>query len=490
MQKKKPQLRTSSANFQRQKKLPPQKSTQNRNLPKLMNIKVTSVKDARDRIINNKKSGVGDARNKIVNLQVKKGTFDARSILQRQNKGTRQTNGQAKNSAGVPQGVTRTLSNPGARRRGRVQATATGLLVTRPVPSTQVSFTGNSLQVTKRNNPTSERKAPVSIADAVPIIQIRNDRYKTPSSYDQILQDTNSYSTYEEYSDEYHEEATSHTSSTYKGYRDWDNPVNNPSAIDIPQVPKAHASSIKTVAAAGMRPVSASTTRVPPGASSRPAARKPPTAAEPAKAPVRMSTAGLKRRAPPAAAEEAGPLRLGRGGGPGIDLTTPSPPKRGKPSHHAPPEVIDLEEESDFISPIQGFRVVVTNLFSGVTQDDIIELFGAVGSLKKAKLLKPGSAEVVYITKDNAISAVQKYHGRELDGQPMYVKMTTPVEAVIKTVKENDPDITGEALRLYKKPSSLGSLPHAPVETPTLHRALFKVGPPGPNKSVKFTVKI
>ena len=44
--------------------------------------------------------------------------------------------------------------------------------------------------------------------------------------------------------------------------------------------------------------------------------------------------------------------------------------------------------------------------------------------------------------------------------------------------------------RLYKKPSGMGSLPVQPIETPTIHRALFKVGPPGPNKSVKFTVKI
>lgn len=45
------------------------------------------------------------------------------------------------------------------------------------------------------------------------------------------------------------------------------------------------------------------------------------------------------------------------------------------------------------------------------------ELFGAVVPLKKAKLLKPGSAEVVYVSKEDAFSAVQKYHSRELDGE-------------------------------------------------------------------------
>lgn len=45
-----------------------------------------NILDARDKIIINKKSGAGDARNKIVQKQVQKGTFDARSLLQRQAK--------------------------------------------------------------------------------------------------------------------------------------------------------------------------------------------------------------------------------------------------------------------------------------------------------------------------------------------------------------------------------------------------------------------
>lgn len=45
------------------------------------------------------------------------------------------------------------------------------------------------------------------------------------------------------------------------------------------------------------------------------------------------------------------------------------------------------------------------------------ELFGVVGPLKKAKLLKSGAAEVVYSTREDALKAVQKYHSRELDGK-------------------------------------------------------------------------
>ena len=49
------------------------------------------------------------------------------------------------------------------------------------------------------------------------------------------------------------------------------------------------------------------------------------------------------------------------------------------------------------------------------------ELFGSIGALKKARLMKPGMAEVVYMSREDALSACKKYHMRELDGQPMQV---------------------------------------------------------------------
>ena len=38
------------------------------------------------------------------------------------------------------------------------------------------------------------------------------------------------------------------------------------------------------------------------------------------------------------------------------------------------------------ISPLQGTMVTITNLQSSVTQEDIEELFGDIGSLKKAQV--------------------------------------------------------------------------------------------------------
>ncbi|XP_059168993.1 polymerase delta-interacting protein 3-like [Physella acuta] len=464
-----------------------------------------NILDARDKIIINKKSGAGDARNKIVQKQVQKGTFDARSLLQRQAKKSKRRGKRVGNlpTDGLVQSgglITRTLSNPGAQGKAQVQVTSSGLIVTRPIPSTQVSISGNSLQVTKRTRPFES-----DLTDAVPIIQIRNDRYRQPAQQTVVIhasqpsgylsQSSAKHSSYQSYNPQnYSYNEPSYPS--HRSYKDYDDPLYNPASIAT-DVPKIQISNMRPVETSAIRPVTysgdfSSQIRGPPGAA---------TVSQGAKLPLtktvlqttKLTPTGVKRRQ--AQQEVAGPLRLGKGGGPGIEMGT------GEPSFSKKAKVIplvsdlDIEElqddRSEIISPLQGFRVMVTNLFSGVTQDDIIELFGAVGPLKKAKLLKPGNAEVVYVNKEDALSAIQKYHSRELDGQPMYVKMTTPIAAVVKkAVGDVDPDITGEALRLYKKGSGIGSLPEAAVETATIHRALFKAGPPGPNKSVRFTVKI
>ena len=124
--------------------------------------------------------------------------------------------------------------------------------------------------------------------------------------------------------------------SSHSGYRDWDDPQYNPSAINIPEVPKVHVSNLKTIEAAGMRPVS----RIPPGAASLSLSQSskslPLKTVSPS--PVKISTAGLKRK-PATVPEMSGPLRLGRGGGPGIDLN-PSPNKKMKPAPSG--DLVDL----------------------------------------------------------------------------------------------------------------------------------------------------
>ncbi|XP_032830229.2 polymerase delta-interacting protein 3 isoform X2 [Petromyzon marinus] len=70
-------------------------------------------------------------------------------------------------------------------------------------------------------------------------------------------------------------------------------------------------------------------------------------------------------------------------------------------------------------SPLEGVKLTVENLHPEVSEEDIVELFSAYGALKRARLVQVGIAEVVYVRKDDAITAYEKYNNRYLDGQPM-----------------------------------------------------------------------
>uniref|UniRef100_A0A7M4E0F2 DNA polymerase delta interacting protein 3 n=1 Tax=Crocodylus porosus TaxID=8502 RepID=A0A7M4E0F2_CROPO len=70
-------------------------------------------------------------------------------------------------------------------------------------------------------------------------------------------------------------------------------------------------------------------------------------------------------------------------------------------------------------SPLEGTKMTVNNLHPRVTEEDIVELFCVCGALKRARLVHPGVAEVVFVKKEDAITAYKKYNNRCLDGQPM-----------------------------------------------------------------------
>ncbi|XP_053392807.1 uncharacterized protein LOC123564184 [Mercenaria mercenaria] len=153
------------------------------------------------------------------------------------------------------------------------------------------------------------------------------------------------------------------------------------------------------------------------------------------------------------------------------------------------------EEDENVISPLQGFKIAITNLAHSVTQDDIIELFGAIGAVKSVKMPKPGTAEVVYVKKEDALQAAKTYHDRELDGLPMVVKLMTPVSARVKEAPEKLPPsvkpVASAPLKLSKVPAGKAKAPDKEeVDVVTLHKALFKTGSSGSSKPVTFTVNI
>lgn len=66
-----------------------------------------------------------------------------------------------------------------------------------------------------------------------------------------------------------------------------------------------------------------------------------------------------------------------------------------------------------------GHRIVISNLHPSVSESDVRELFEDLGPLVTAHLVRPGVAEVVYKSLGDAEEAVETYHNRQLDGQPM-----------------------------------------------------------------------
>lgn len=77
-------------------------------------------------------------------------------------------------------------------------------------------------------------------------------------------------------------------------------------------------------------------------------------------------------------------------------------------------------------SATNGYRIVISNLHSTVSQSDIRELFEDIGELVDARLVRPGVSEVIFRSMKDAELAVDTYHNRQLDGQPMKCLLVHP----------------------------------------------------------------
>lgn len=73
--------------------------------------------------------------------------------------------------------------------------------------------------------------------------------------------------------------------------------------------------------------------------------------------------------------------------------------------------------------PQQGASVLISNLIPTITQSEIIELFGDIGTLTGVNMINQTTALVSYQSSSDAVRAVKVYHNRFLDGKPMYVNM-------------------------------------------------------------------
>ncbi|EDV46633.1 uncharacterized protein LOC6550125 [Drosophila erecta] len=73
-----------------------------------------------------------------------------------------------------------------------------------------------------------------------------------------------------------------------------------------------------------------------------------------------------------------------------------------------------------------GYRLLVSNLHANVTTADIRELFSDIGPMYDAHVVRPGTAEVIYKSLKHAEMAVDAYHHREFDDQPMHCVLVNP----------------------------------------------------------------
>lgn len=109
----------------------------------------------------------------------------------------------------------------------------------------------------------------------------------------------------------------------------------------------------------------------------------------------------------------------------------------------------------DMHSSISGYRIVVSNLHTSVSKSDIQELFEDVGPLVESRLVRPGVAEVIYKRLSDAESAVDTYHNRQLDGQPMKCLLVRPRNMSFKPVTQH---VSSKM----------------PLDLDTVHKVLFK----------------
>ncbi|CAL1588719.1 unnamed protein product [Knipowitschia caucasica] len=160
-------------------------------------------------------------------------------------------------------------------------------------------------------------------------------------------------------------------------------------------------------------------------------------------------------------------------------------------------------------SPLEGTKITVNNLHPRVTEEDIVELFCVCGALKRARLVKVGVAEVVFVRKEDAVSAYRKYNNRCLDGQPMKCNLHIQGNVITSDqpilLRLSDTPGSGSSTKKDGLPLSLSrpagqrasTQPTPEVDPQTILKALFKstaqspTTPEPPNsQATAFRIKI
>uniref|UniRef100_A0A8C2CDV8 Polymerase (DNA-directed), delta interacting protein 3 n=1 Tax=Cyprinus carpio TaxID=7962 RepID=A0A8C2CDV8_CYPCA len=144
---------------------------------------------------------------------------------------------------------------------------------------------------------------------------------------------------------------------------------------------------------------------------------------------------------------------------------------------HTPAQVHTLTPP--VFSPLEGTKITVNNLHPRVTEEDIVELFCVCGALKRARLVKAGVAEVVFVRKEDAVSAYRKYNNRCLDGQPMKCNLhmqgsvITSEQPILLRLSDS-PSAAAPAQKHSSSRSGSKTSSGPEVDPQTILKALFK----------------
>ncbi|KAJ8377363.1 hypothetical protein AAFF_G00260920 [Aldrovandia affinis] len=139
-------------------------------------------------------------------------------------------------------------------------------------------------------------------------------------------------------------------------------------------------------------------------------------------------------------------------------------------------------------SPLEGTKMTVNNLHPRVSEEDIVELFCVCGALKRARLIREGVADVVFVRKEDAVAAYKKYNNRCLDGQPMKCNLhiqgnvITSDQPILLRLSDSPGGGGGKKEGLLPSLSRPGGRPSSSQPTPevdpqTILKALFKSSP-------------
>ncbi|XP_050344854.1 polymerase delta-interacting protein 3-like [Nymphalis io] len=137
-----------------------------------------------------------------------------------------------------------------------------------------------------------------------------------------------------------------------------------------------------------------------------------------------------------------------------------SPPRPPSILKKRPMAALRIENKTEKLDKPYEYRIIVSNLRSTVTSGDIDELFGDVGGMIESRLVRPGTAEIIYKSVEDAQRAVDLYHNRQLDGQPMNCLLVTPRS-------------TSAATRNSNKPALYSTNSNVEPDISTFHKVLF-----------------